>query len=159
MDIKAIVMGLTFAFMWSSAFTSARIIVTYAPPMTALSLRFLVTGVIGVAIAFAMGQNMRLTRNQWAVVLVFGLCQNALYLGLNFIAMQTVQASLAAIIASSMPLLVALIGWIVLGERVRPLGLARETFRRLRARLCRCLRGHCVLCGSLGGRKTSLYQE
>lgn len=124
MDIKAIVMGLTFAFMWSSAFTSARIIVTYAPPMTALSLRFLVTGVIGVAIAFAMGQNMRLTRNQWAVVLVFGLCQNALYLGLNFIAMQTVQASLAAIIASSMPLLVALIGWIVLGERVRPLGVA-----------------------------------
>ena len=54
--------------------------------------------------------------------LVFGLCQNALYLGLNFVAMQTIEASLAAIIASTMPLLVALGGWLVFGEKVRALG-------------------------------------
>ncbi|MCU0912377.1 MAG: EamA/RhaT family transporter, partial [Rhodobacteraceae bacterium] len=34
MDIRAILMGLAFAFMWSSAFTSARIIVAAAPPVT-----------------------------------------------------------------------------------------------------------------------------
>lgn len=124
MDIKAILMGLAFAFMWSSAFTSARIIVTSAPPMTALSLRFLISGLIGVAIALAMGQNFRLSRKGWLIVLVFGICQNAIYLGFNFYAMQTVEASLAAIIASSMPLLVALIGWIVLREGLPPLGIA-----------------------------------
>lgn len=116
-------MGLAFALMWSSAFTSARIIVADASPLFSLALRFLISGLIGVAIARAMGQSWRLTPRQWYATILFGICQNALYLGLNFVAMQTIQASLAAIIASTMPLLVALGSWIVLGERLRPLGV------------------------------------
>ena len=127
MDIKAILMGLAFAAMWSSAFTSARIIVEFAPPLTALACRFLVSGLIGIAIAKALGQNMNLTRRQWRGVLIFGLCQNALYLGMNFVAMQTIQASLAAIIASTMPLLVGLAGWLFMGQKLRPLGVAGLT--------------------------------
>lgn len=124
MDIRAIIMGLAFAMMWSSAFTSARIIVAAAPPVSALALRFLISGFLGVLIAWALGQSWRLTRGQWRATIVFGICQNALYLGLNFVAMQTIEASLAAIIASTMPLLVAISGWAVFGQRVRPLGLA-----------------------------------
>ena len=124
MDFRAILMGLAFAFMWSSAFTSARMIVADAPPLTALAARFLLSGLIGVGIALAAGQSWRLSKAQWRSVLVFGLCQNALYLGLNFVAMQWVEASLAAIIASTMPLLVALLGWVFLGQSVRPLGVA-----------------------------------
>ncbi|SIT87898.1 Threonine/homoserine efflux transporter RhtA [Yoonia rosea] len=124
MDIKAIAMGLAFALMWSSAFTSARVIVDYAPPLSALALRFLISGLLGVGIAWVLGQSARLTRRQWQGVVIFGVCQNALYLGLNFVAMQTIPASLAAIIASTMPLLVALSGWLVFGNTVRPLGIA-----------------------------------
>lgn len=124
MDIKAILMGLAFALMWSSAFTSARVIVEYAPPLTALALRFLISGLIGVGLAFLLGQSAKLTRQQWLGVLVFGVCQNALYLGLNFVAMQTIAASLAAIVASTMPLLVAVAGWVFFGNKVKPLGIA-----------------------------------
>jgi drug/metabolite transporter (DMT)-like permease len=124
MDIRALLMGLAFAFMWSSAFTSARMIVQDAPPLTALALRFLLSGLIGVGIAAAMGQSWRLTRTQWRATAIFGLCQNALYLGLNFVAMQWIEASLAAIIASTMPLVVAVAGWSLFGERVRALGAA-----------------------------------
>jgi len=116
-------MGLAFAFMWSSAFTSARMIVADAPPLTALAARFLVSGVVAVAIALALGQSFRLNRAQWRATIIFGVSQNALYLGLNFMAMQWVQASLAAIIASAMPLLVALLGWLFMGQRLRPLGV------------------------------------
>ena len=123
MDLRAIAMGLVFALIWSSAFTSARIIVADASPLFSLALRFLISGVIGVVIARAMGQSWRLTRGQWRATILFGICQNALYLGLNFYAMQTVEASLAAIIASTMPLLVALAGWLLLDERLRPLGI------------------------------------
>lgn len=123
MDIKAIFMGLAFALMWSSAFTSARVIVEYAPPLSALALRFLISGLLGVAIAWMLGQSARLTRTQWLGVVIFGVCQNALYLGLNFVAMKTIPASLAAIIASTLPLLVALAGWVVFGDRIRPLGI------------------------------------
>ncbi|NNE82181.1 MAG: DMT family transporter [Silicimonas sp.] len=123
MDFRAILMGLAFAFMWSSAFTSARIIVADAPPLGSLALRFLISGLIGVGVALAMGQSWRLTRAQWGATVLFGVCQNALYLGLNFVAMQTIEASLAAIIASSLPLLVALFGWIVFRERLGALAL------------------------------------
>lgn len=123
MDIRAILMGLAFALMWSSAFTSARIIVTNAPPLTVSSVRFLIAGVVTLAIARALGQSFRLTRQQWRLTIVFGICQNALYLGLNFVAMQTVEASIAAIIASSLPLWVGLAGWLIWGERVGALGV------------------------------------
>jgi drug/metabolite transporter (DMT)-like permease len=118
MDMRAIGMGLLFALIWSSAFTSARIIVADAPPLTISALRFALAGAIGVLIARALGQSWHLSRAQWRAILIFGLCQNALYLGLNFTAMTTVEASLASIIASTMPLIVALLGWSVLGERL-----------------------------------------
>jgi len=121
--MRAIVMGMLFALMWSSAFTSARVIVAYAPPLGSLALRFLLSGIIGVAIALALGQTFRLTRAQWKATIIFGVCQNALYLGLNFVAMQTVEASLASIIASSMPLMVAFAGWVIFRERLPRLGV------------------------------------
>ncbi len=116
-------MGLAFAIMWSSAFTSARIIVAEAPPLSVSALRFLIAGLIAVSVALALGQSWRLTAAQWRLTVVFGICQNALYLGLNFIAMQTVEASLAAIIASSLPLWVALAGWLIWRDKLRPLGI------------------------------------
>jgi probable blue pigment (indigoidine) exporter len=123
-NTRAIVMGVMFGIMWASAFTSARVIVQYAPPLYALAIRFLLSGVFAVLLARIMGQSWHLTRRQWIATLVFGVTQNALYLGLNFVAMQTIEASLAAIVASTMPLLVAFASWTVFGERIRPLGVA-----------------------------------
>ena len=122
MDIRSLIMGLGFAFMWSSAFSSARIIVANAPPLGALSIRFLISGIIGVLIARWLGQTFQLTKAQWKATIIFGIFQNALYLGLNFFAMQTIEASLASIIASSMPLMVAFAGWIIFRERLSSLG-------------------------------------
>jgi drug/metabolite transporter (DMT)-like permease len=113
------IMGLTFAFMWSSAFATARIIVAAAPPLHSLALRFFVAGAVAILIAKILGQTWQLTKSQWRATLIFGICQNVIYLGLNFIAMQKIEASLAAIVASTMPLLVALLGWVFLKEKLR----------------------------------------
>ena len=123
MDLRAILAGLAFALIWSSAFTSARIIVADAPPILSLSLRFLISGLIGIAIARMLGQTWRLTPGQWKATIVFGICQNALYLGLNFVAMQSIEASLASIIASTMPLAVGFAGWVFFSERLSWLGI------------------------------------
>lgn len=122
MDWRAIGMGLAFAVIWSSAFTSARIIVADASPLASLACRFFVSGLIGVAIARALGQSWILTSGQWRAVIIFGVCQNAIYLGLNFVAMQWVEAGFASIIASTMPLMVAFATWIVLRECLPTLG-------------------------------------
>ena len=124
MDLRAVLMGVTFAIMWASAFTTTRMIVTEMPPLLALAARFAISGAIGIGLALALGESWRrLTRAQWRAVVILGLCQNALYLGLNWVAMQWIEAGLASIIAATMPLMVALLGWIVLGERLRPMGV------------------------------------
>lgn len=123
MDLRALLMGLAFVVMWSSAFTSARIIVADASPFLALSARYLISGLFAVALARALGQSWHLTPAQWRATIIFGILQNAVYLGLNFYAMQTVEASLAAIIASTMPLFVAFASFMFLGERLRPLSI------------------------------------
>lgn len=117
-------MGLAFAFMWSSAFTSARMIVADAPPLYSLSARFLISGLIAIALARLMGESWKLTRAQWRATIIFGLCQNAAYLGLNFVAMQWIEASAAAIIASTLPLLVAAAGFLFMGDRLKPVAVA-----------------------------------
>jgi len=123
MDLRAILLGLSFAIIWSSAFTSARIIVEAAPPLWALTLRYALSGGMGIAIAAYLGQTWRLSAAQWRAVVIFGICQNSIYLGFNFVAMQWVEASLAAIIASTMPLMVAAANWGIFRERLPFLGV------------------------------------
>ena len=123
MSLKPLLLGLVFALLWSSAYTAARIIVTYSPPLGALSLRFFISGILALIIAKWLGQNFKLSKKQLKATIIFGVCQNTIYLGLNFAALQWIEASLAAIIASSMPLLVALLGWVFLGQRLSGLGV------------------------------------
>ena len=71
-----------------------------------------------------MGQKIELERKEWLGVVIIGICQNALYLGLNFIGMQWIEAGLAAIIASTLPLIVAIFCWLFLGEKTKMMGLS-----------------------------------
>ena len=71
----------------------------YWPPFLVLTVRFLFSGAVALAIGFAVGQRIRLTGAEWRAVVLFGICQNALYLGLFHQAMRTLEAGLAAIIA------------------------------------------------------------
>jgi drug/metabolite transporter (DMT)-like permease len=118
LDWTGIGLGLAFALIWSSAFTSSRIVVEYWPPFLLLTVRFLFSGAVALAIGFALGQRIRLTGPEWRAVVLFGICQNALYLGLFHEAMRTVEAGLAAIIASALPLCVAGLARLLFGQRL-----------------------------------------
>lgn len=119
MDLKALAMGVGFALIWAAAFSASRVVVVAIPPLTALVIRFAISGAIGMGLAAAMGQRVRFSAGEWRAILVFGICQNVLYLGLNWVGMQWVEASAAAIIASTMPLVVALSERVLRGQRLR----------------------------------------
>ncbi len=121
-DLVAVAMGVVFALIWSSAFTSAKIALLDAPPLLLLTVRFALSGLIGVMIARALGQRWPARLGQWGLLAVLGICQNSLYLGLFFIAMTSVPAGLASIIASTMPLLVAAAGALIWRERLGWIG-------------------------------------
>jgi drug/metabolite transporter (DMT)-like permease len=124
LDGWSVAMGLAFALIWSSAFTSAKIALADTPPFLFLGLRFAVAGIGAVLVALALGQRLPRERKTWQMVAIFGFCQNSLYLGLNFWGMTLVPAGLAAIIASALPLVVAAFSRAFLGERLPWLGLA-----------------------------------
>jgi len=122
MDFRAIITGLVFAFLWSSAFTSARIIVLQALHLAVSAIRFMVAGLPVVGFARMPGQRLHLNRAGLCAIVIFGVWQNALYLGLFFVAMQCIEASFASVIASTMPLLAGLAGAIIMGRRLSMTG-------------------------------------
>lgn len=104
---QAIVLGVAFSLLWTSAFAAAKVAVSDAPPLLLLMLRFLCAGMIAVALALALGQRIPSCRRTWLAIATLGVSQNAVYLGLIFVAIQEVPSAFAAIIASALPLAVA----------------------------------------------------
>ena len=118
MNPNHLLSGLVFALIWSSAFTSAKIAMFYAPPFLLLSIRFLIAGLVGVFIAKIIGQTLIFSKKDWSSIIIFGLCQNTIYLGLNFMAMKWIDASMAVVIASLLPLAVAFLSWIFVKDTI-----------------------------------------
>ena len=123
MKPRDLILGVSFALIWSSAFTSARISMFDAPPFLLLSLRFFLSGIIAIGLAYFLGQTINFSRPEWSAIFIFGVFQNTIYLGLNFVAMQWIDASLAATIASLLPLIVTILLWLFFKETLAPLGL------------------------------------
>ena len=115
-------MGISIAFMWASAFTAARILMINAPPFLVLSSRFFISGLLAITIALCFGQKIDFSRREWYTILSIGLCQNTVCTALNFTAMQWVTASIAAIIASMLPIIIAMFAWIFQGEEIGVIG-------------------------------------
>ena len=123
MKTREIFLGLAFALIWSSAFTSARISMFDAPPFLLLSVRFLLSGIVALGLATYFGQKVIFSKLEWISIGIFGICQNTIYLGLNFVAMQWLDASMAAVIASLLPLIVTIFSWIFLKETLSRWGV------------------------------------
>ena len=128
MELKSVFMGLGFVILWSSAFTSAKVIVQYSPPLLILAVRFFLTGSLGLLLANLFFEKISLTKKEWYSLVAFGLCQNTVYLGCNFIAMGSIDAFLAVIIASMLPILVAIFSWVTKIEKIGFMGIVGMLF-------------------------------
>ena len=128
MELKSVFMGLGFVILWSSAFTSAKVIVQYSPPLLILAVRFFLTGSLGLLLANLFFEKISLTKKEWYSLVAFGFCQNTVYLGCNFIAMGSIDAFLAVIIASMLPILVAIFSWARKIEKISFMGLVGMLF-------------------------------
>jgi drug/metabolite transporter (DMT)-like permease len=110
--------GVSFALIWSSAFSVAKILVAHAPPFSISAVRFFVAASLAIGLALALGQRLPQGRAAWRAIILIGLCQNTLYLGLFFTAMTRIPAGFAAIVASAMPLIVGALAPLVIQERL-----------------------------------------
>ncbi len=102
-------LALLYVFLWASAFVPSRVVSTSGPPLWILVVRFGLAGGLLLLGTWAAG-----------IPLPLGLTGNALYLGLNYTALKHLSSGMGAIIASTNPLLLALIAPRLLGEPITP---------------------------------------
>ncbi len=107
-----------FCLLWSSAFAAAKVALIDCPPLLLVTARCLLAGGLTLAIAAARPGAWRVSRRDFGVLILLGLANNALYLGLNHLAMRSVAAGVTALIASANPVLTAVLASAVLGERM-----------------------------------------
>jgi drug/metabolite transporter (DMT)-like permease len=107
---------LVFCLLWSSAFAAAKLTLAYAPPLLLLAARFLVAAAVMFAALAWRRPQRQLGRRDLLIFAVLGIANNAVYLALNYIGMQSTSAGITAIISSVNPVLTALLAAVFLGE-------------------------------------------
>ncbi|GHO50915.1 DMT family transporter [Ktedonospora formicarum] len=121
-----IIVALFYIVLWGSAFIATKVGVTLSPPITFLAIRFLAAALIMAVLVWIGKFSWPRGWAAWGRLVIFGLLNCALYLGCNYIALRSLSAGMASIIAATNPLILTLIAPLLLRERLtwwRILGL------------------------------------
>ncbi len=119
--VLGVAAALFYVFLWASAYVPSKIGVLGSSPLWFLVVRFAVAGLIAVGIARALGARFPRTRREWAATVVLGVLGNAVYLGLTYEALRHLASGVGAIVASTNPLVLALVApWLLAEPLTRP---------------------------------------
>ena len=108
--------ALLYVFLWASAFVPSRMLSVLGQPIWVLAVRFTIASALVTAVIVATGRRWPSTPRAWLQLAGYGLLANAAYLGLTYEALRHLSAGMGAIIASTNPLLLALVAPALLGE-------------------------------------------
>jgi drug/metabolite transporter (DMT)-like permease len=115
----------TATFLMASGFIAGKILLADgAPPFLLVGWRFILAAAAAAPVVFFTTDDFRrallpkLALSQWMTIVMIGVLQTTLAMGLLFWAMETIAPATAAILLFTNPLWVALIGHAVLGERL-----------------------------------------
>ncbi len=109
-----------FVFLWGSAFVPSKIGVLESSPLWFLAIRFVVSGLLALAIARGLGAPWPRGGRAWTQIVLLGVFANALYLGCNYEALRHLAAGVGSVVTSTNPLLLALFAPALLHEPLTP---------------------------------------
>jgi drug/metabolite transporter (DMT)-like permease len=108
-----------FVLIWSSGFVVAKYAFEYSDVLFFLGIRLLIAGSILMLITVALGQSLKLTRTQTLISLALGLTLQGLYLGGVWEAIANGSpAGIASVVTSTQPILVSILAFVILKERL-----------------------------------------
>ena len=117
---------LVLYLVWGSTYLGIAIAVTTFPPFVMASIRFLLAGAIlfGWSLARARGAFVWPTRREWRDSAIVGALLIGGGMGMVAWGEQTIPSGIAALLIATMPVWVAVLGGIFLGERLPRLAVA-----------------------------------
>src|ERR1700742_1910983 len=92
LGLPLLVLVALFCVIWSSAFAVSKLALADAPPLLLLTARFFIAGLVVFAVTMWRGADWRLGPRDLASLVVIGIANNAVYLGLNYVGMHTVSS-------------------------------------------------------------------
>ncbi len=107
-----------FCVVWSLSFAVAKVALVDCPPLLLLMTRFLLAGLIMLALAALKPGEIKLTKRDLFAFTVIGIANNAMYLGLGYVGLRTVSAGLGTLVVSANPVLTAVLAAVFLSERL-----------------------------------------
>ncbi|MDE2572358.1 MAG: DMT family transporter [bacterium] len=108
--------ALFYVFLWASAFVPSKILAVEGQPLWMLVVRFFIAGLIMCAIVVTTRRSFPATSREWLELLALGALANAFYLGLSYLSFRQLSSGVGAILASTNPLILALLAPRFLGE-------------------------------------------
>ena len=115
---KIILIGFTFSILWASASTATKIGLHAAQPFVISVTRFLMAGLVMLFVTHVINRNRMPVKREWKQLMVFGLLNISIYLGLYIIAMQYVSAGLGSLFIAVNPVMISFISAGLFGQRI-----------------------------------------
>ncbi|MFT3981523.1 MAG: EamA family transporter [Ferruginibacter sp.] len=113
MNSKWTWLGLSFAFLWASASAATKIALLSAQPFIIAVARFFLASAIMIVFAHVF-RKYRLPRGkEWGRIMLYGLLNVSVYLGLYIIAMQKISAGLGTLAVALNPVLISLMSALI----------------------------------------------
>jgi drug/metabolite transporter (DMT)-like permease len=109
---------IALCLIWGTTWLAIRVVVQDVPPLRAAAIRFLIGGALLLAAARVQKRSWPRGERQWQALLVLSVTIMAIPYGLLFWAEQYVASSMAAVLYSAIPLVVALLTPAMMGRKV-----------------------------------------
>ncbi|MFV9505013.1 MAG: DMT family transporter [Oscillochloridaceae bacterium umkhey_bin13] len=116
-------LALIFSFLWSTGFIAVAFALRSSPPLFMMAVRFILAGAILLLIVALMGRPLPRNWRDLGRLTILGIFSFALFFGLTGVALTGIAAGTGAVLASTNPLMLALVAPFLLGERFSPLKL------------------------------------
>ncbi|MGE0309529.1 MAG: DMT family transporter [Acidimicrobiia bacterium] len=110
--------GLVFVALWASASIAAKKGFAHAAPLTFLDARFVLAAAVLLVWVHAVRRRPLPTREMWLQLLLLGLGNSTIYLGLSWTALEEVSAGLFSLCIGANPFIIALLSSRFLGRHI-----------------------------------------
>ncbi len=107
--MKNNIIGLVFAMLWASASVATKIGLISAQPLVIANVRFFLAGALMLTGAHILRKYRLPERDEWQPILIYGLLNVTIYLGLYVVAMQELSAGVGSLSVALNPLMISIL--------------------------------------------------
>ncbi len=107
--MKNNIIGLVFAMLWASASVATKLGLLSAQPLVIANVRFFLAGFLMLLGAHVLRKYRLPERDEWQPILIYGLLNVTIYLGLYVLAMQELSAGVGSLSVALSPLMISIL--------------------------------------------------